>query len=140
MENGKNMVLVQMDRATQRAMIWKDAVYETIMGYLVIACDSQNLPKTTKNVIMTAIEDMHVLEMHDYAKLSISIDQTFWNINKSLMRASAMSTAERASVADQLKSANQVFLQKVRDCATMSDRILSLMEEGAEGDGKAETK
>lgn len=140
MENGKNMVLVQMDRATQRAMIWKDAVYETIMGYLVIACDSQNLPKTTKNVIMTAIEDMHVLEMHDYAKLSISIDQTFWNINKSLMRASAMSTAERASVADQLKSANQVFLQKVRDCATMSERILSLMKEGAEGDGKAETK
>lgn len=140
MENGKNLVLVQMDRATQRAMIWKDAVYETIMGYLVIACDSQNLPKTTKNVIMTAIEDMHVLEMHDYAKLSISIDQTFWNINKSLMRASAMSTAERASVADQLKSANQVFLQKVRDCATMSDRILSLMKEGAEGDGKAETK
>lgn len=140
MENGKNMVLVQMDRATQRAMIWKDAVYETIMGYLVIACDSQNLPKTTKNVIMTAIEDMHVLEMHDYAKLSISIDQTFWNINKSLMRASAMSTAERASVADQLKSANQVFLQKVHDCATMSDHILSLMKEGAEGDGKAETK
>lgn len=140
MENGKNMVLVQMDRATQRAMIWKDAVYETIMGYLVIACDSQNLPKTTKNVIMTAIEDMHVLEMHDYAKLSISIDQTFWNINKSLMRASAMSTVERASVADQLKSANQAFLQKVRDCAAMSDRILSLMKEGAEGDGKAETK
>ena len=140
MENGKNLVLVQMDRATQRAMIWKDAVYETIMGYLVIACDSQNLPKTTKNVIMTAIEDMHVLEMHDYAKLSISIDQTFWNINKSLMRASAMSTAERASVAEQLKSANQVFLQKVRDCATMSERILSLMKEGAEGDGKAETK
>ena len=140
MENGKNLVLVQMDRATQRAMIWKDAVYETIMGYLVIACDSQNLPKTTKNVIMTAIEDMHVLEMHDYAKLSISIDQTFWNINKSLMRASAMSTAERASVAEQLKSANQAFLQKVRDCATMSDRILSLMKEGAEGDGKAETK
>ena len=140
MENGKNLVLVQMDRATQRAMIWKDAVYETIMGYLVIACDSQNMPKTTKNVIMTAIEDMHVLEMHDYAKLSISIDQTFWNINKSLMRASAMSTAERASVADQLKSANQVFLQKVRDCATMSDRILSMMKEGAEGDGKAETK
>ena len=140
MENGKNMVLVQMDRSTQRAMIWKDAVYETIMGYLVIACDSQNLPKTTKNVIMTAIEDMHVLEMHDYAKLSISIDQTFWNINKSLMRASAMSAAERASVADQLKSANQAFLQKVRDCAAMSDRILSLMKEGAEGDGKAETK
>lgn len=140
MENGKNMVLVQMDRSTQRAMIWKDAVYETIMGYLVIACDSQNLPKTTKNVIMTAIEDMHVLEMHDYAKLSISIDQTFWNINKSLMRASAMSAAERASVADQLKSANQAFLQKVRDCATMSERILSLMKEGAEGDGEAETK
>lgn len=129
-----------MDRTTQRAMIWKDAVYEIIMGYLVIACDSQNLPKTTKNVIMTAIEDMHALEMYDYAKLSISIDQTFWNINKSLMRASAMSTAERASVADQLKSANQAFLQKVRDCATMSDRILSLMKEGAEGDGKAETK
>lgn len=140
MENGKNMVLVQMDRATQRAMIWKDAVYETIMGYLVIACDSQNLPKTTKNVIMTAIEDMHALEMHDYAKLSISIDQTFWNINKSLMRASAMSTAERASVADQLKSANQAFLQKVHDCAAMSDRILSLMKEGAERDGEAETK
>lgn len=139
--NSEKMVLVKMDRQTQRAMLWKDAVYETIMGYLTIACDSQNMPTVTKKAIMDGIEDMHALAMHDYAKLAISIEQTFWNVNKTLMRATTMTTAERMSITDQLKQTNQVFVDRVREAGAMSERILAIIQnEEANAGGKAETK
>lgn len=139
--NSEKMVMIKMDRQTQRAMLWKDAVYETIMGYLTIACDSQNLPATTKKAIMNGIEDMHILDMHDYAKLAISIEQTFWNINKTLLHGTTMTTVERMSLTDQLKQTNQVFVDRVREAGAMSERILAIIQqEEASVGGEAETK
>lgn len=141
MEENKKLVLIQMDRNTQRSMVWKDCVYETIMGYLVIACDSENMPAMTKRAIMEGIEEFHMLDMYDYDKLAISINQTFWNINKTLMRATTMSTAERMSVTEQLKGANQVFVDRVKQSADLNKRILeAISEEGKSKDGETQTK
>lgn len=141
MEENKKLVLIQMDRNTQRSMVWKDCVYETIMGYLVIACDSENMPAMTKRAIMEGIEELHMLDMYDYDKLAISINQTFWNINKTLMRATTMSSAERMSVTEQLKGANQVFIDRVKQSADLNKRIFeAISEEGKSKDGETQTK
>lgn len=141
--NLKNLTLVQMDKQTQRAMIWKDVVYETIMGYLTIACDSENLPKTVKNAIMQGIEDLHLLDMHDYQKLSISVNQTFWNMSKALMRA--MRTGDRVTLSDQLKESNKFFTDRIAESEAISTRIQKEIETAAavkqkEGETDAEAK